>query len=123
MNMEMKMDGQILRINTAEIHGTVYKHVPDKGWWWVKIHMPDLKLYVNSIRVSPSVKHADRQELWVQPPKMPVYTRWITIMEFENGAPLWDLMRDEALRAVDRYEHERLTAEGLDINLDDIQPP
>ena len=117
------MDGQYLRINTAEIHGEVYKHVPEKSWWYVKIHFPDLKLYVNSIRVSPSVKYPDK-ELLVQPPKMPIYTRWITIMEFESGAPLWQLMHDEALRAVERFQHDQLlTPDDLDIDISDIQPP
>lgn len=122
MKMEMKMDGQTLRINASEIHGEVYKHVPEKNWYWVKIHFPELKLYVNSIRVSPSIKYPNK-EMWVQPPKMPIYGRWITVMEFENGAPLWQLIHDEALRAVDLFQREQLTPDDLPIDIDDLRPP
>jgi hypothetical protein len=103
--MEMKMDEQSIRINPANIFGQVYKK-NDKGVMYVKVYLPDLGLYINSITVRPSVNYAEKGVPWVQVPKFAVYTRWISPLEFTKVSPLWPLIHDEVLRAVDRYQHD-----------------
>lgn len=114
------MDGQI-RINTSKIHGQVYKQ-NDKGVMYVKVHIPDLDLYINSITVRPSIKYADKGELWVQVPKFAIYGKWIAPLEFTNSSIFWQLIKDEVLRAVDVYRYESNIPDDRLVDLEDAPP-
>jgi len=103
-----------LEIDPTRITARVYKQSA-KGVMYVKVDFPDLGMYINSFTVQQSQKY---EGLWVQPPKSCVYGKWITILEFSKTSPLWDLIQDAVLRAVDAYSHEKLD----DTVIDDVDP-
>lgn len=84
---------------------------------YCKVDFPDLGMYINSITVRPSQNY---DGLWVQVPKFKIFTTWIAPLEFSKSSPLWDLMHDAVLRAVDAYAHEKLDVTVPD-NADPIE--
>src|SRR5665213_1837832 len=123
MNLEMTMDGNRLNIDTSKIFADVY-HQNDKGVYYAKVSFPDLGLYINSWTIRQSDKYPEKG-LWVQPPSFYMGKRWIKVLEFRNDSELFDLIREEILRAVDRWEHEKAIPDDdneLRRSIDEIFP-
>ena len=110
------MDGQKLSINPANIHAQVYAQNA-KGVMYVKVHFADLNLYINSFTVRPSPRYAEKGKLWVQPPKFAIYGKWVTVLEFVNGAALWSLIEEEIEREVDRYQRDNAMPDDLSLEI------
>lgn len=98
-----------MQIDTTQIIAEVYAENRDNKTLYIKVSIPSLKMYINSCTVTPSIFGG----LWFQMPKFKV-GKWIKPIEFSGDSELQDLIKDEAMRAVDWYIHDK--------KLDDIYP-
>jgi len=99
-----------MQIDTTKITAEVYAENRDKKIMYVKVHIPSLQMYVNSCTVRPSTKY---DGLWFQMPAF-LAGKWVKPIEFEGASEFFDLIKDEAMRAVDWYVYDK--------KLDDIYP-
>lgn len=87
-----------MRIDTTTISAAVYAENRDKHILYVKVHIPSLRMYINSCTVKPS----NYGGLWFQMPWFKV-GKGISPIEFSGDSEFLDLLRDEAMRAADHY--------------------
>lgn len=90
-----------MQIDETQITASIY-HKTDKGILYAKVSLPNIGMHINSITVRRSISNPDG-ELWVQPPAVPYRGRFITPLEFARNSPLWSLIEDAVLRAVEEY--------------------
>ncbi len=88
-----------MQIDTTKITAEVYAENRDSNTLYVKVSIPSLRMYINSCTVMPSKFGG----LWFQMPKFKVGSKWIKPIEFSGDSELQDLIKDEAMRAADRY--------------------
>ena len=89
-----------MQIDTTRIAAEVYAENRDKHILYIKVSIPSLRIYINSCTVRPSPKFGD---LWFQMPAFLVGSKWIKPIENEGSSEFIDLLKDEAMRAADRY--------------------
>lgn len=89
-----------MQIDTTQITAEVYAENRDKKVLYVKVYIPSLLMYINSCTVRPSPKFGN---LWFQMPAFLVGSKWVNPIEFNGASEFQDLIKDEAMRAADRY--------------------
>lgn len=103
-----------LVVDTTAITAEVYAQ-NDKGVYYVKVAIPSLAMYINSITVRQSTKF---DELWVQMPAFRIGSRWTKPLEFRGDSQLLSIIKDTVLRAVDAFSHANKVT---DLDLDNIE--
>ena len=91
-----------MQIDESLISAKIY-HRTAQGVLYAKVDFPDIGYYMNSITVRSSEKN--KNNLWVQAPAIPYRGKFIKPNEFESDSPLWSLIEDAVLRAVEEYNH------------------
>lgn len=89
-----------MQIDTTKITAEVYAENRDKHILYIKVTIPSLRIYINSCTVRPSPKFGD---LWFQMPAFLVGTKWVRPIETNGVSEFVELLKDEAMRAADRY--------------------
>lgn len=87
-----------MQIDTTKITAEVYAENRDKKILYIKVHIPSLRMYINSCTVKPS-KYGG---LWFQMPWFKV-GKGISPVEFSGDSEFLDLLKDEAMRAAEHY--------------------
>jgi len=106
-----------MKIDLRNIRAEVY-HESAKGVLYVKVYFPSADMWINSWTVRKSDRTPD--ELWVQPPTFNIGRRWLKVIEFKNDSQVFDLIRDEILRAVDRWSREKaVPLDGIELEGDE----
>lgn len=104
-----------MRIDFSNNYPEVNKR--NNGTYFVKLHFPDVGLYVSGIRVVPSKK--DEGKLLVYKPAiLNANKEWKTNYDYENSCELWLYLQELALKAVDEYDDASEVfedIEGMDI--------
>lgn len=100
-----------MQVDLGELQAQVYAENRDKKILYVKVSIPSLRMYINSCTVRPSPKFND---LWFQMPAFLMGSKWVSPIEFNGASAFLDLLKDEAMRAVDQYV--------TDQNLGDVYP-
>lgn len=93
-----------MQIDTTKLEAEVYAENLDKKILYIKVRIPSLRLYINSCTVRPSPQYGG---LWFQMPAFLVGNKWVKPIEFEAASEFLDLIKDEAMRAVDHYIHDK----------------
>jgi hypothetical protein len=88
-----------MQIDTTKLTAEVYAINRDSKTLYIKVAIPSLLMYINSCTVMPSQYGG----LWFQMPKFKVGSKWIKPIEFDGASEFLDLLKDEAMRAADRY--------------------
>lgn len=93
-----------MQIDTTTISAEVYAANIDKNILYIKVYIPSLRMYINSCTVKPSPKYGG---LWFQMPKFLIGKKWVSPIEFVGDSAFQDLIKDEAMRAVDLYVQDK----------------
>jgi hypothetical protein len=89
----------------------------NNGTYFVKLHFPDIGLYVSGIRIVPSKKNAG-ELLFYKPAILNANGDWKTNYEYDNSSELFQYLKELALKAVDEYDDASEVfedIEGMDI--------
>lgn len=89
----------------SDLSANVYKQT-DKGIYLVKVSCPTVGMYMSDWTVRQSPKYPERG-LWVQPPARFTGRGWKKTVEFSGDSALFELIKDEILRAVDRFVRDK----------------
>lgn len=93
-----------MQIDMSELQAEVYTVNPDKKILYIKFYIPSLRMYINSCTVRPSPQYGG---LWFQMPAFLMGSRWVKPIEFSGASQFLDLLKDEAMRAADRYIQDK----------------
>jgi hypothetical protein len=93
-----------MKFDISDMTAEVYRKT-DKGVYLVKVSFPSMGMFISSWTVRQSTQYPENGP-WVQAPSIKA-GRWIKIIEFKNDCELYDLIRDEILRAVDKWERDK----------------
>lgn len=107
-----------MQIDLGDIEAAVH-HQTSKGVYIVKVGFPKLGMWMNGWTVETSPKYPERG-LWVQPPRIRTAKGYMHILEFRKDS-FFDFIRDEILRAVDRWNAEKAVALGTELTGDDLE--
>lgn len=101
-----------MQIDKTQLSAKVYAKNEEKNIFYIKVDIPSLGMYINSITARQSPKH---DNLWVQ---MPAFWagKWVKPIEFRGSSEFKDLMEDLALRAVEEYNDEHIEYEDVDLS-------
>lgn len=95
----------------------------DGGMYLAKVSFPKLGMYIAGWTVRSSPNYPEKG-LWVQPPAVKQGFKYKPVIEFSGNSELFDLIRDEILRAVDAWNSEQdIVVEDIpegEVTLDDI---
>jgi hypothetical protein len=128
MRMSKDMGTAASNFDFSDISASVYKQT-DKGIYLVKVSCPTVGMYISGWTVRQSPKYPGKG-LWVQPPAQYMGRGWKKTVEFSGDSALFDLIRDEILRAVDRFNRDKdlvvdvpddLTQDNIAKGLDNIK--
>lgn len=75
----------------------------NNGTYFVKLHFPDVGLYVSGIRVIPSKLVQDEYVVY-KPAILNSNGEWKTNYEYDNTSELLAFFKELALKAVDEYD-------------------
>lgn len=75
----------------------------DNGTFFVKLHFPEVGLYVSGIRVVPS-KRNEGEYVVYKPAILNANGDWKTNYEYDNSSELLGFLKELALKAVDEYD-------------------
>lgn len=89
-----------MRIDTTDIVAKVYAENLSKSILYVSIAIPSLRMWIAHCTVRPSTKYDD---LWFQLPQFWIGKSGASPIEFRGDSAFLDLIRDEAMRAVDQH--------------------
>ncbi len=89
-----------LSLDTTAIKAEVYAYNTNKQIHFVKVTIPDLNLYINSITVRPSKKEVGP---WFQMPAIFAGGKMIRPIELPKSSILYSIIRDLTMRAVVEY--------------------
>lgn len=104
-----------MHIDTSEIQAEVYAKNNEKDIHYVKVTIPSLHMYINSITVRPSKKFGD---MWFQMPAFCIGRSWVKPIEFSGDSQFQDLLKDAAFRAVEEYNSSPVLTDIEDIDMD-----
>lgn len=85
----------------------------DNGTFFVKLHFPDVGLYVSGIRVIPS-KLNEGEYVVYKPAILSASGHWKTNYEYDNSSELLLYLKELALKAVDEYEDTPQVIEDIE---------
>lgn len=88
-----------MQLDMTDVTAQVYAFNSQKNIMYIKVHIPSLRMYINSCTVRPSPKY---NNLWFQMPSF-LAGKWVNPIEFSGDSFFLDLIRDEAMRAADSY--------------------
>lgn len=88
----------------------------DNGTYFVKLHFPNVGLYVSGIRVVPS-KHKQGEHVVYKPAILNANGEWKTNYEYDNSSELLLFLKELALKAVDEYDDASEVFEDIE-NMD-----
>lgn len=107
-----------MNIEPSLIEAEVYFSDPLKDRYFIKISFLGTGMYINSFSVQPS-KFED-SPYWLQPPKHRQGMRWIPTVDFAKGYPLWQIIEEKAIKAVEQYKLDIPSPNSKDVVLEDI---
>jgi len=94
------MEFDSTKIDTIE--ASVYYADVKKDRYFVKISFFGTGMYINSFKVQPS--KYEGQKYWVQQPTHQQGGGWTPTVDFEKEHPLWEVIEQKALDAVNAYK-------------------
>lgn len=104
-----------MRIDFSNNYPEVSKR--NNGTYFVKLHFPDVGLYVSGIRVIPS-KLQEGEYVVYKPAILNANGAWKTNYEYDNSSELLQFLKELALKAVDEYDDASEVfedIEGIDV--------
>lgn len=104
-----------MRIDFSHSYPEVRKM--DNGTFFVKLHFPEIGLYISGIRVVPSRKNEG--ELLVYKPALRTFNdSYKSNYEYENSSELWLYLKELAMKAVNEYDATQVfgDVERMDVN-------
>lgn len=93
--------GTTMRIDFSHNYPEVTKS--NTGTYFVKLHFPEVGLYVNGIRVTPS-RYNDDEYVVYKPAILNKNDEWKTNYEYDNSSELLLFLKELALKAVNEYD-------------------
>lgn len=90
-----------MQIDSSNNYSEVSKR--NNGTYFVKLHFPDVGLYVSGIRVIPSKLVQDEYVVY-KPAILNSNGEWKTNYEYDNTSELLAFFKELALKAVDEYD-------------------
>ena len=100
-----------MRIDFSHNYAEVAKR--DNGTYFVKLHFPDVGLYVSGIRVIPS-KLQEGEYVVYKPAILNANGDWKTNYEYDNSSELLQFLKELALKAVDEYDNASQAFEDIE---------
>jgi hypothetical protein len=108
-----------MRIDFSHNYAEVSKR--DNGTFFVKLHFPEVGLYVNGIRVVPSKKNSG-ELLVYKPAILNANGAYKSNYDYENSSELWLYFKELALKAVDDYDATQVfNDEPIDLDSIDFE--
>lgn len=89
-------------LTITDVEANVYYGDIEQNRYFVKVSLLGTGVHINSISVSVSQL---TDGWWVQPPKHRQGSRWTSTIDFDKSYPLWELVEQRAMAAVELYKN------------------
>ena len=89
-------------LTITDVEANVYYGDVEQNRYFVKVSLLGTGIHINSISVSVSQIN---DSWWVQPPKHRQGSRYTSTIDFDKSYPLWELIEQRAMEAVELYKN------------------